>query len=373
MLWRLTAVCLLATSAFGVSPVREEFGRTRDGTPVAAFVLTNDHGLTVRLIEFGASVQSLVVPDAAGAEADVVLGFDDLAAYETGGPPFGRTIGRYANRIAGASFELDGETFSLEANAGPHHIHGGRDAAFANRVWEGRPVNVEGASAVEFELTSPNGDGGYPGRLKTTVRYVVPDDENVLRIEYAANADRPTVLNLTNHSYFNLGGHNGLPVTDHRFEIAADSYTLTDESRIPTGEVAAVEGTAFDLRRPTGLSEALAVLGASEQPIFDVNYAFGPQPDGSTTPRRVARVVEPDGGRTMTVRTTEPGLQFYTGDFGRPIAGKGGAEYVGRASFCLETQHYPDSPNRPEFPSTVLRPGETYRSVTEYAFDVVTK
>lgn len=369
----LLAAATVAPAAAETSVTSQPFGETAGGEAVTAYTLRNEAGMTVRLIDYGATVQSLVVPGPDGSEADVVLGFDDVAGYEgKTNPYFGCTVGRYANRIAEGRFELDGETIQLDTNNGDHHLHGGKSAAFSRRVWKGRPVEGSNGAGVEFTLVSPDGDAGYPGEMTVKVRYFVPSQRNSVRISYIATTDAATVVNLTNHSYFNLHGHGGPPIIDHRLMIDADRYTATDEDLIPTGDLPSVEGTPFDFRKAKEIGRDINQTDVGGRQIYDLNFALNGsvESDGESMPkpRLAARVIDRDSGRVMSVRTSEPGVQLYTGDFGEGFDGKNGATYAGRASFCLETQHYPDSPNQAGFPSTVLRPGETFRSVTVYDF-----
>ena len=369
----ISAAVLASAASAGVSS--ESFGQTKDGDEVTAFTITNDAGMTVRILDYGATVQSLSVPDRDGNAADVVLGFDTVAGYEgPTNPFFGCTVGRYANRIGGASFELDGKTVSVTANTGEHHIHGGGDEAFSRVIWNGKPFENENGSGVEFRHVSPDGSEGFPGKVTATVRFIVPDKQNTLRIRYAATTDAPTVLNLTNHSYFNLHGHDGPPVVDHRLKIDADAYTAVDDDLIATGETPTVEGTPYDFREPKKIGKDVGQTSVGGRPIYDLNYVLNGYDDTSDAkPRTVARVFDPDTGRAMIVRTTEPGVQLYTGRFDQPFKGKGDVTYEGRASFCLETQHFPGTPNQPDFPSAKITPDEPYRSITAYEFRTWTK
>jgi len=342
------------------------FGRMPDSTEVRLFTLTNAGGMSVSLTNYGGIVTSLLVPDSAGRAADVVLGYDSLGDYLRASPYFGAIVGRYANRIAGARFVLDGTRYSLAANDHGNSLHGGIKG-FDKVVWRAEPFHDSTQAGVRLRYVSADGEEGYPGRLDVTVTYALTDS-NELRVEYLATTDRPTVLNLSHHGYFNLAGHSSGDILGHELTLAADRFTPVDSLLIPTGELREVAGTPMDFRAPVAVG---ARIGAVDQQLryglgYDHNWVLnGP----SGTLRLAARVREPGSGREMEVRTTEPGIQFYSGNFldGTNV-GKGGVPYRHRAGFCLETQHYPDSPNHAEFPSTVLRPGEEYRSTTVYRF-----
>ncbi|MGD9904185.1 MAG: aldose epimerase family protein [Vicinamibacterales bacterium] len=336
------------------------FGRLPDGRRVAAFSLVNAAGVHVTVVEWGATVVRWLVPGATDREApvNVVLGFDALAPYLARPPYFGCTIGRYANRIAHGRFVLDGSRVELAGNDGPHHLHGGT-RGFDQRVWQA----CETPGGVEFHLHSPAGDEGYPGALDAHATFTL-DDDGTLRIDYRATTSAPTVVNLTHHSYFNLAGHGD--VLDHELHLRASRYTPVDAAQIPIGTIAPVAGTPLDFTRRRRIGERIAALAALPGGGYDHNFVLDRAP-GSSTLVVAAEAIDPASGRTLRCRTTEPGLQFYTGNFlveGLPVTpplttGK-------HAGFSLEPQHYPDSPNQPTFPSTVLRPDEEYRSTTEY-------
>lgn len=347
------------------SIVASDFGSI-DGQPVQLFTLTNASGAEVRIIEYGGIVVSLMVPDREGELGDVVLGFADLDSYVTDTPYFGAITGRYANRIAGGRFEIDGTSYELPLNNGPNSLHGGIKG-FDKVTWRGEPTDT--GDGVALTYVSADGEEGYPGTLESKVTYTWTD-RNELRIDYLASTDKPTVVNLTNHSYFNLKDGGASPILDHELTINADSYTPIDPNLIPTGEIAPLAGTPLDFREPT-------VIGAriedkAEQLAFgsgyDHNYVLNAAPEGLTL---AATVYEPETGRVMDVLTSEPGVQFYSGNFlDGHLVGKGGIEYEHRSGLCLETQHFPNSPNQSEFPSTLLRPGDTYSTTTIYRFDV---
>ena len=341
-----------------MSVARESFRQTRDGQAVDAFIFENAKCVRVKIINYGATIVSVEVPDRVGQLADVVLGFDDMAGYQgAGNPYFGATCGRYANRIANGKFTLDGTEYSLAINNEPNALHGGL-VGFDKKVWDADIVD----DAVKMSLSSPDGEEGYPGALKVEVTYSL-NDEGELRIDYVAETDQKTVLNLTNHSYFNLAG--GGSVHGHEIRINADRYTVVDDSSIPTGKLRTVAGTEMDLLVPTPIGQNIAnVQGGG----YDHNYCINQAAEGELT--LAASVVEPESGRTLECWTTEPGVQLYTGNFLKGVKGKDGAVYNKQDAFCLETQHYPDSPNQPDFPSTELSPGKTYTQTCIYKFGV---
>ena len=346
------------------SLVESEFGFL-DGQSVKLFTLTNDSGAEVKIIEYGGIVVSLIVPDRDGNLGDVVLGFEELDSYIADTPYFGAITGRYANRIAGGRFEIDGISYELPLNNGPNSLHGGIKG-FDKVTWQGEPTDA--GDGVALTYVSADGEEGYPGTLESKVTYTWTD-RNELRIDYVASTDKPTVVNLTNHSYFNLKDGGTSPILDHELTINADSFTPIDATLIPTGAIAPVEGTPLDFREPTGIGARIE--DDAEQLAFgsgyDHNYVLNVAPEGLTL---AATLYEPDTGRVMDVLTSEPGVQFYSGNFlDGHLVGKGGIAYEHRSGLCLETQHFPNSPNQPEFPSTLLRPGDTYSTTTVYRFD----
>ena len=337
---------------------------TVDGQAVKLFTLVNDGGAQVSIIEYGGIVVGIQVPDRDGNLGDVVLGYDDLDSYVEDTPYFGAITGRYANRIAGGLFQLDGATYELPVNNAPNSLHGGIKG-FDKVVWKGEPT--EAGDGVTLTYVSADGEEGYPGRLESKVTYTWTD-ANELVIDYESATDKPTVINLTNHSYFNLKDGGASTILGHQLMINADRYTPVDETSIPTGELAPLDGTPLDFRESTEIG--IRINDEDRQLDFgsgyDHNYVLNASADGITL---AATVYEPESGRAMDVLTEEPGVQFYSGNFldGHHV-GKGGVAYQRRNGLCLETQHFPDSPNQPEFPSTVLRPGETYATTTVYRF-----
>jgi aldose 1-epimerase len=345
---------------------RVTFGELADGTGIEKWTLTNANGMSVSVLTWGATIQSVLVPDRDGQVANVTLGFADLAgyidpAYLAGNPFFGATVGRYANRIGGGSFTLDGETFKLSQNEGQVTLHGGSHG-FDQRVWSATRVD----DGVRMSYTSADGEQGFPGTLEVSVTFTF-DERNALRLDYAATTDRPTVVALTNHAYWNLSGEGSGTASDHLLRIDAGHYTPVDATLIPTGAIEEVAGTPFDFREFHPIGERVRdehpQLGIGRG--YDHNYVLNPG-DGLRT---AAVVRDPASGRELTIETTEPGLQFYSGNFlDGKLRGGSGRTYRQGDAFALETQHFPDSPNQPGFPSTVLRPGETYVSTTTHVF-----
>jgi aldose 1-epimerase len=343
----------------------QPFGKTNDGQEIKVHTLANTKGLRVKLINYGATLISVQSPDKNGQVANITLSFPSLEGYLQRHPYFGSTVGRYANRIAGGKFMLDGKTYTLATNNGPNHLHGGVKA-FDSKVWKAEPVTTPDTVGVKFSHTSEGGDEGYPGRLDVSVTYTL-SDTNALRIEYAATTDKPTVVNLTNHAYWNLGGAGSGDILKHELMLAADKYLPIDDNSIPTGEPAAVKGTPFDFTSPHTIGERIGELKKDPHKTkgYDHCYVLRGQ-QGKL--ELAARVKDPASGRVMEVHTTEPGVQLYCANF--LDGGSGGGGYKQHDAFCLETQHYPDSPNHPQFPSTTLRPGQTYKSTTEHRFSI---
>jgi aldose 1-epimerase len=352
------------------SITEEPFGQV-GGTPVSRYTLTNGHGMRVRILTYGGIIQSIEVPDRTGHVDDVVLGFPTLAGYlnNTGSAKtyFGAIVGRYGNRIAEGTFSLNGNEYHLPINNNGNSLHGGT-SGFDTKMWQATPQNGSDSVALKLQYVSPAGEMGYPGTLTTAVTYTL-DQNNELRINYHATTDAPTVINLTNHSYFNLAGEDALDVYNQKVTINADNYTPTDATQIPTGQIAPVKGTPFDFTSPTAIG---AHITADDPQLllargYDHNWVIN---RGSNTGLvQAARTVDPQTGRTLTVSTTEPGVQFYTSNFiDGAFTGKSGHAYQQGAGFTMETQHYPDSPNHPNFPTTTLNPGQSYDSTTVFAF-----
>ncbi len=381
VVWFLALACLLLM-ACGASPDEtasqpppaspkgiavQNFGKTSAGETVELYTLTNAQGMEARISTYGGILISLKAPDRGGALADVVLGHDDLESYITNNSPFlGALVGRYGNRIGKAQFALQGTTYKLAANDGPNHLHGGT-RGFDKVVWKAEKVDAADGVGLALRYVSADGEVGNPGTLAAKVTYTLTDG-NALRIDYEASTDKPTVVNLTNHAYFNLKDAGASTILGHELTLNADLFTPVDKTLIPTGELRPVEGTPFDFRQPLAIGARISQ--ADEQLQFgggyDHNFVLNRQGDGLSL---AARVHEPSTGRVMEVFTTEPGVQFYAGNFlDGSITGRGGIAYQKRSGFCLETQHYPDSPNKPDFPSTALEPGQNYRSSTEFRF-----
>lgn len=344
------------------------FGKTADGRSVSRYLLSNSKSVEATLIDYGASLVSLKVPDRNGKSMDVVLGYDDIAGYEKDKSFFGASIGRYGNRIAGGQFILNGMTFHVPKNDGPNSLHGGTPG-FNKRLWTAIDRSNPGAEVVEFSYTSPDGEEGYAGTLMVKVTYTLPDDKNELKIDYAATTDKDTVVNLTNHCYFNLSGDMSQEILKHQLLLHASEFTPVDSTLIPIGELKPVKGTPFDFEQSTAIGSRINQ--------DDEQLRFGKGYDHNWVLRRsdhaglqlAAVAFEPSSGRVLEVLTTEPGVQFYSGNFLDGSAhGKGGQAYNHRTGFCLETQHFPDSPNHKNFPSTVLKAGQTYRSSTIFRF-----
>ncbi len=340
---------------------KDLFG-TVDGKKVYQYTLTNDNGMKVKLITYGGIITQLWVPDKNGKPADVVLGYDSLQDYLDDSPYFGAIIGRYGNRIANGRFTLDGKTYQLATNNGPNHLHGGIKG-FDKVVWNAKDFVEPDRTGVVLSYFSKNGEEGYPGNLHAEVTYTLTND-NELKIDYKASSDAPTIINMTNHSYFNLAGQGNGDILDEQMQIMADRYLPVDQTLIPTGEERDVKESAMDFTVPRSIGDRIDEVEGG----YDHNYVLN---NYDSTMRLVARVTDPKSGRTMEVYTDQPGLQFYSGNFlDGSLTGKGGKVYKKHYGFCLETQHFPDSPNHPGFPSVVLRPGHTYQTHTIYKFGV---
>ena len=330
---------------------------------VETFTLKNKQGVEAKIISLGATLVSLKVPDKNGKFADVVLGYDNAESYLTDKCYFGCTVGRFANRIANAKFSIDGKEYNLANNDGKNHLHGGI-VGFNRVLWKSKAFDIGANRGVVFEYFSPDGEEGYPGNLKAIVKYTLTDSSE-LSIDYEATADKKTIVNLTNHSYFNLAGHNAGDVLSHQIQINADKFTGFNAELLPTGEFCPVKGTAFDFTQTTAIGKNIGKTGLG----YDLNYVLNKKNADELS--FAAKVIEPQTGRQMEIFTTQPGIQFYTGNFLDGIAGKAGAIYQKHGGLCLETQHYPDSPNQPNFPTVILSPGKVYKHLTVHKFSVV--
>ena len=348
---------------------RAPFGQFPDGRPVELFTLTNTHGIEVRAMTYGATITSIRTADRSGTRADIVLGFDSLSGYVAGSPYFGAVVGRYANRIAGGRFTLDGATYQLARNNGPNSLHGGV-RGFDKVLWRAEPFHETHAAGVVFRYVSPDGEEGFPGTVSLAVSYTLTDD-NELIIDYTASTDKATPLNLSQHTYWNLHGEGQGDILDHVLTLDASAFTPVDSTLIPTGQVAAVGGTPFDFRQ--GIVIGAHINDPHTQLRFGRGYDHNWVIDraGGASLAHAARLEDPTTGRVLDIRTTEPGIQFYSGNFlDGTIRGKNGQVYGHRTGLCLETQHFPDSPNHANFPTTILRPGARYESRTVVAFSV---
>ncbi|MGE5581045.1 MAG: aldose epimerase family protein [Bacillota bacterium] len=341
---------------------KELFGTTGEGKTAFLYTLSNSKGMTIKITNYGGIITSILAPGLNGKMADVVLGFNTFGEYLSGHPYFGAIIGRYGNRIARGRFSLNGKEYKLATNDGPNHLHGGL-AGFDKKIWEAAEISNPQEAGVKLSYLSKDGEEGYPGNLAVVVEYLL-NDRNELTIRYQATTDKPTVINLTNHSYFNLAGEGSGNILNHQLTLNADHYTEVAEGLIPTGELRPVKASPLDFT----VAKAIGAEIAKVEGGYDHNYVLNKKPNELS---QAAKVYEPISGRTMEVFTTEPGIQFYTGNFlDGANKGKAGKSYGKHAAFCLETQHFPDSPNHPEFPSTILNPGDTYHQATVYKFSV---
>lgn len=349
----------------------QPFGSLSSGQNVDLYVLTNDKGMVVSITNYGATVVNIKVPDRAGHAADVALGFDTPRGYEEGKSYIGATIGRYGNRIAHGAFTLDGKSYTLPKNNGDNTLHGGING-FNKKIWAAKEVSSKDGAAVQFTYVSPDGEEGFPGTLTTTVLFTLYKDKKELRIDYTASTDKSTVVSLTNHTYFNLAGENQGPILDQTLQLNAGKFTPVDSGLIPTGELREVKNTPFDFTHPVAIGKRID--DADEQLKFGHGYDHNwvlDRPAGSSGPVLAAIAHDPKSGRVLEVLTTEPGMQFYTGNFlDGKVKGKNGYAYPRRSAFCLETQHFPDSPNHANFPSSTLLPGREMHSTTIFRFSV---
>lgn len=351
------------TSEGKMSNEKEPFGKTPEGAEVDLYTLTNANGLRVKIMTYGATITSVEVPDRDGRLANVTLSLDSLDNYLKEHPYLGSTVGRYANRIAKGKFSIGGKEYTLATNNGPNHLHGGRKG-FDKVVWKAEPIEGEDFVGVKFSYESPDGEEGYPGLLSVKVTYSLTND-NELRMDYEAETDKPTVVNLTNHTYWNLAGGGKGDVLDHLLTLNADRFLPIDDGLIPLGELMPVGDTPMDFTHPTTIGSRIEQVEGGYDHCYVLNKS-----DGDTEPTFVAKITEPGSGRIMEIFTTQPGVQLYTGNFLDGTLSGGGKAFKQYYGFCLETQHYPDSPNRPEFPSTLLTPGEKFRQTTVHKFSV---
>jgi aldose 1-epimerase len=364
LLITISALMLAQSTSSNTGVQQQPFG-TKDGRPVTLYTLTNSHGVEVRAMNYGGIILSMRVPDRKGQLADIVLGHDTLEGYIPNPPYFGAIIGRYANRIANGTFTLDGKTYTLPKNDGPNTLHGGTTRTFDRVVWDAEPM--KGNTGVVFSYLSEDGEEGFPGNLKIKVTYVLTES-NELMVDYEATTDKDTPINVTQHSYFDLAGEGTGDILNHEIMINAERFTPVDKNLIPTGELRPVKDTPLDFTKPMKIGARIddnydqLVLGHG----YDHNFVINRKSEGLTL---AARVYEPTSGRVLEVSTTQPAIQFYTGNFlDGTIRGKQGHVYKRRYGFCLETQHFPDAPNHRNFPSTILKPGETFRQKTVFKF-----
>jgi aldose 1-epimerase len=362
----LTLASSLSSQGMRGTIKKESFGKTTGGEQIDLYSLTNKKGMEVSITNFGATVVTLKVPDRAGKAADIVLGYDTLDGYEKGTSYFGATVGRYGNRIAGGKFSIDGKTYTLPKNNGENTLHGGI-VGFNKRVWKAREIPSKEGESLEMTYLSADGEEGFPGNLSAKVVFTLPAERNELRIDYTATTDKDTVLNLTNHSYFNLSGEGNGDILDHVMTLHSKQFTPVDKTLIPTGELKNVGGTPMDFNSATAIGKR--INENDEQLVFgkgyDHNWVLTRAGGGLSM---AAEAYDPKSGRKLEVLTTEPGVQFYSGNFLDGAKGKGNKPYPQRAAFCLETQHFPDSPNHPNFPSTLLKPNAVFHSQTVFRF-----
>ena len=366
LLLSAVVMCLAARPASAAEAEVMPFGKTKDGVAVELFRLKGDGGAVVEIISRGATIRSVKVADASGKIADVVNGFDDVAGYESDkNQYFGCTTGRVCNRIAGASFELDGQTYKLAANDGANTLHGGATRSLDKVVWNGKVDESDAAvAAVDFKYFSPDGEEGFPGNVHFGVRFALTAD-NSLVMRYSATTDSQTPINLTNHAYFNLGGHGNGTILDHELQIMAEAYTPTDDTGIPTGDVSSVADTPLDFLKSTRIGDRVDVLTDTPTKGYDHNLVLQKPNTGI---RAVAILKDPKSGRSLTVLSDQPGLQFYGGNYLSGQEGKDGQKYQYRGALCLEAQYFPDSVNQPNFPSILLDSGDDYAQTTIYRF-----
>lgn len=367
--YTLLVLSMTNSMASAADPTSESFGKTKNGKAVDIFTLKSSKGLVAKVMTRGATLVQLHVPDRDGKSADVILGWDDVAGYESeDNQYFGCTTGRVCNRIAHGKFSLNGRDYTLAVNNEPNHLHGGVERSLDKVVWRATPYSNERGHGVRFNYTSPDGEEGYPGELKVQVNYFVPADGNRLSIRYRATTDAATPVNLTNHAYFNLAGAGSDTVLNHRLRLNADKYTPCDDTLIPTGKIEPVAGSALDFTKPTRIGKRIEELTDTGALGYDHNFVLNPREDADKELNFAAFLKDPESGRTLRIMTSEPGIQFYSGNFLNGQQGKGGKTFAHRSAVCLETQHFPDSVNHDNFPSTILEPGKTFESATLLIF-----
>ena len=355
--------CAEGTSSLAIQQV--EFGKTPDGKTINLFTIKNTNGVELKVSEFGATLVSLKVPDREGNFEDIIQGFDNLEGYIKDNTFQGVTAGRYANRIGKGKFTLDGKEYTLATNDGENHLHGGVEG-FGKKVWKGEELKTDEGAGVKLTYLSEDGEEGYPGNLECTVKYILNND-NELKIVFNTKTDKPTPVNLTNHAYFNLKGKGEGTILDHELKLNADEYTPVDDGLIPTGEIASVEGTPLDFTEAKKIGADIEKVDKKFSGGYDHNFVL---PESGDPLTMVCKVIEPESGRVMKIYTTKPGFQFYSGNFLDGLKGKGGKVYDQHYAFCIEPQYYPDSPNKPNFPSCILRPGEEREEIILYKFSV---
>lgn len=371
---RAVVLSVLLAPCLAAEPEVADFGKTADGTPVQIYTLQNDKGITAKIMTRGATLVQLHTPDRNGQSADVILGWDSVAGYESeDNQYFGCTTGRVCNRIAKGKFSLEGKDYTLAINNEPNHLHGGVERSLDKVVWQAKGYSNDRGHGVRFTYTSPDGEEGYPGNLTVKVTYFLAKDAPRLNISYVATTDQATPVNLTNHAYFNLGGAGSETVLNHQLQLNADKYTPCDDTLIPTGEIATVEGTSLDFRRMKKIGNRIEKLTDTAALGYDHNFVLNPKQDKDKTHNLAAVLRDPESGRTLRIMTQEPGIQFYSGNFLKGQQGKDGKTYAHRSALCLETQHFPDSVNHDNFPSTVLEPGKEYRTSTLLIFGTFEK
>jgi aldose 1-epimerase len=353
--------CTPGTSSSGVQ--KEKFGETPEGEIVNLYTIKNSNGVELKVSEFGATLVSLKVPDKNGNFADIILGYDNLEGYINDASYLGVTAGRYANRIAKGKFTLDGKEYTLATNDGENHLHGGIKG-FGKQVWQGEELKTKEGKGVKFTYLSKDREEGYPGYLESTVEYIL-NDKNELKIVLKSKTDKPTPVNLTNHAYFNLKGEGNGTILEHRLQLNAKEYTPVDDGLIPTGEIKSVKGTPLDFTELQPIGSRIGEIEEKFHGGYDHNFIIAERGDSLSM---VCKVVEPESGRVMEIYATMPGFQFYSGNFLNGFKGKGGKAYNQHYGFCIEPQYYPDSPNKPNFPSCILRPGEKRKEVILYKF-----